>query len=238
MTEHQFLEAVLSLVAPWGVHHVDVDEEAKEVHVWLEHQKGTKWKCPDCDQELPCYDHGRERAWRHRDLFEYKTWIHARLPRVKGPEHGVRQVQAPWAEGSSRFTTLMESHVIDTLQQCETVEGARRLNGLSWGETFGIMQRAVARGRERKGDEAPTKSRGRREGVQEGPQLFHPRLRSRPFVRRPYLPRADQSESCGVLREADAGAARCDRSHLDGHVGAVLPGDRGDGSAGERQDCV
>ena len=49
----------------------------------------------------------------------------------------------------------MEGHVIDTLEQCETIEGTRRLNGLSWDETFGIMRRAVERGKDRKGDEAP-----------------------------------------------------------------------------------
>ena len=53
-------------------------------------------------------------------------------------------------EVRSRFTLLMERLIIDLIRQCSTVTGACRLAGISWDEAWGVMSRAVARGRARK----------------------------------------------------------------------------------------
>jgi transposase len=70
--------------------------------------------------------------------------------RVDCPTHGVRQVRVPWAEARSRFTMLMERLIIDLIQQCSTVTGACRIARITWDEAWGVMSRAVARGRARK----------------------------------------------------------------------------------------
>jgi transposase len=44
----------------------------------------------------------------------------------------------------------MERFVIDVLQQCATIQGARRILRLSWDEVWGVMSRAVGRGHKRK----------------------------------------------------------------------------------------
>lgn len=49
------------------------------------------------------------------------TYLHARLPRVKCPDHGVRQVRLPWAEPMSRFTTLFERMALDVLKECDVL---------------------------------------------------------------------------------------------------------------------
>ena len=56
----------------------------------------------------------------------------------------------PWAEARGRFTLLMERLIIDVIQQCSTVTGACRLLRITWDEAWGVMERAVARGRARK----------------------------------------------------------------------------------------
>jgi transposase len=43
------------------------------------------------------------------DFFQYKALLHARLPRVLCPEHGVRQVSVSWARPGSGFTMLFEA---------------------------------------------------------------------------------------------------------------------------------
>ena len=57
------------------------------------------------------------------DTCQLKTYLHARIPRVECPEHGVRQAVVPWAEPHSRFTMLMERLIIDVAMQCSTVTG-------------------------------------------------------------------------------------------------------------------
>jgi hypothetical protein len=65
------------------------------------------------------------------------------------PEHGVRQVQIPWALPGARFTLPFESYAIDTLLEADVL-GASRLLKLSWDEAWHVMERAVARGRKAK----------------------------------------------------------------------------------------
>jgi len=62
----------------------------------------------------------------------------------------MRKVKVPWAETRSRFTLLMERLIIDVIRQCQTIAGTCVLMRISWDEAFGVMQRAVMRGQERK----------------------------------------------------------------------------------------
>ena len=42
------------------------------------------------------------------DSCQFKTFLHARAPRIACPTDGTRQVKLPWAEARSRFTLLFE----------------------------------------------------------------------------------------------------------------------------------
>jgi len=147
-------EQLLKLPALWRVERVELSAAAKRVDVWLTHDPAVPVGCPECAQPRPIYDHTAERTWRHLDTCEATTWLHARLPRVACDEHGVRQVAAPVADGSSRLTRALERRGIDTLAECSR-EGASRLTGLSWDQVDGLMTRAVARGLQRRGTALP-----------------------------------------------------------------------------------
>ena len=53
-----------------------------------------------------------DKTWRHLDFFQHKALLHARLPRVRCPDHGVRQVDVSWARPGSGFTVLFEALVL------------------------------------------------------------------------------------------------------------------------------
>ena len=82
-------------------------------------------------------------------------FLHATPPRSECPEHGVRVVKLPWAEPSSRFTTLFEALAIEWLKAASQKAVAGLLK-LSWDEIHGIMERAVKRGLERRQAEPVT----------------------------------------------------------------------------------
>jgi transposase len=126
-----------------------LDLASERVDVWIEEVAGAKWGCPECGRTVPLYDHAEERAWRHLDTCHCQSYLHARLPHVQCPDHGVRQVAAGWAIPESHFSLRMESRVIDTVKECD-VTGTTHLTGTSWDETWGIVERAVARGLARK----------------------------------------------------------------------------------------
>jgi transposase len=145
----KLFETILGLTPPWHIARVELKTEEKRVDLWVEHEP-ARWPCPECGTELAGFDHAEERTWRHLDTCQFQTHLHAEIPRVQCPTHGVKQVRVPWAEARSRFTLLMERLVIDLILQCSTVKGACAIAAISWDEGWGIMQRAVARGQRRK----------------------------------------------------------------------------------------
>lgn len=150
MQDTKLFETILGIQAPWRISRVALDTSGERVDLWAEHDRTPTWPCPECAQPSPGHDHAEERVWRHLDTCQYQTFLHARVPRVACPTHGVRQVAVPWAAPRSRFTLLLERLIIDLILQCSTVTGACRIAGISWDEAWGVMARAVTRGRARK----------------------------------------------------------------------------------------
>jgi transposase len=140
---------LLGLTSPWNVVEVLVAETGERVDVQAEHEPGTRFPCPECGVLLSVYDHTPPRAWRHLDSCHYRTFLHACVPRVACPQHGVKQVVVPWALPSSRFTLPFEQWAIAVLKETD-VQGAAELLRMSWDQAWGIMERAVARGQKRK----------------------------------------------------------------------------------------
>lgn len=152
MHDRELYRRILGIEAPWQVTDVSVDLPEDGVTVYIGHGDSPLC-CPECGAEGPGYDH-RERRWRHLDTCQYATWLVAQVPRMRCPEHGVRQVAVPWAEGNSRLTALFEALVIDWLKVATISEVAERL-ALTWSAVAGVQQRAVARGLKRRALEPP-----------------------------------------------------------------------------------
>lgn len=140
--------AVLGLKAPWSVERVETQLDAGEVHVTVALPKHTRWVCPECGAAAPIHDH-QDRSWRHLDTCQFHTIVHARVPRLNCPTHGIRQLKVPWAEPGSQFTAMFEALAIDWLSQASVTAVSKHLR-ISWDEASGIMERAVRRGLERR----------------------------------------------------------------------------------------
>jgi transposase len=145
--------AILGVKEPWGVDKVELRLGEGEVHVWVALPTDTLWVCPECLAGAPIHDH-RERVWRHLDTCQYRTLVHARVPRLSCPTHGIRQVRVLWAEEKSRFTALFEALAIDWMKHAAIATVAERL-ALSWDEAAAIQARAVTRGLARRAAAAP-----------------------------------------------------------------------------------
>ncbi len=155
MRMEQFFSAALGLPAPWRVTRVDLIEEDElfEVHVALPSR--TRLACPRCGRACPGYD-ARPRRWRHLDACGYQTWLLGEVPRMKCGEHGVVQLEVPWADVRSRFTGPFECSVIDWLQVAP-IKAVAKLMRLSWSAVANIQSRAVRRGLARRGPLGATK---------------------------------------------------------------------------------
>lgn len=149
MKDIQLYAQILGIGSPFHVARVELLVAKGNVSVWIEHDDGASFACPECGTKCAVYDHAEERSWRHLDTCQLQTLLRARIPRVSCPEHGVRQVRVPWAEPKSRFTLLFERFAIDVMLETDGT-GAGKILGLSWDEVQHLKERAVARGRARK----------------------------------------------------------------------------------------
>jgi len=143
MDELSLYERILGLRDPWAVEHVELSED-EVVHVYIEYDRNSETLCPVCGSACPRYD-TRDKRWRHLDTCQFQTIVHGAVPRAQCHEHGVLQVEVPWAERNSRFTLLFEAMAINWLKEASINAVSRRL-GLSWNAIDGIMRRAVERG--------------------------------------------------------------------------------------------
>ena len=155
MRDVELYRHLLSLQAPWTVAQVTLDIKEQRVDVHAQHDSQAKWSCPVCAAICPLHDHEPERTWRHLDSCQFRTLLHARVPRVTCEQHGICQVRVPWAEPRARFTKLFERLAIDVLQETSISAGARLL-GLSWDEAQHIMRQAVERGLTRRPKQPPS----------------------------------------------------------------------------------
>jgi transposase len=146
---------ILGISAPFHVARVELQVAKGSVSIWVEHDEGERFDCPECGTSCSVYDHADERTWRHLDTCQLQTLLHARVPRVSCTQHGVRQAHVPWAEPKSRFTLLFERFAIDVMLETDGA-GAAKILGLSWDEVQHLKERAVARGRARKAHVVPT----------------------------------------------------------------------------------
>src|SRR5512136_1217204 len=61
-------------------------------------------------------------------LFEYKTYLHCRVPRVKCGDCGVHQIEVPWARKQSGFTLFMDAIILMLAQSMPILKVARTLD--------------------------------------------------------------------------------------------------------------
>lgn len=154
MDSVELYRQLLGLMPPWTVERVELDMARQHVEVYVGHAAGQRFACPECGLELGVYDHLASRGWRHLDSCQFLTYLHARPPRVSCPQHGVRQVNLPWAQAGSRFTSMFEALAIDVLQAANVKRAAAILR-ITWDEAWHLMERAVLRGRAARDDVIP-----------------------------------------------------------------------------------
>jgi transposase len=114
MDELELFTAALGLCQPWRVTRTYFDDEDGQLDIYIDFPRGGRFPCPvEGCQRSECAVHDTEnKTWRHMDFFQHKAFLHARVPRVRCAEHGVRQVALSWARPESGFTLLFEALLV------------------------------------------------------------------------------------------------------------------------------
>jgi transposase len=118
----------LNIEEPWYIKDINFNAELKQLDIWIDFEKGSKFPCPKCN-DANCSVHDTiEKVWRHLNFFEYKTYLHCRVPRVKCDDCGVHQTEVPWARKQSGFTLLMDAIILTLAQSMPILKVAKMLD--------------------------------------------------------------------------------------------------------------
>lgn len=144
----QLFTQALGLSPPWAVTPVDFRQSEGAIHFAVVYQ-AQRLACPACGTpEQPIHDR-IERRWQHLHFFQFRAFIHARLPRVACTAYGkTGQVQPPWARPGSGFSLMMEAFVI-ALCQAMPVAHVARLVGVSGDRIWRLLRHHVDQARPR-----------------------------------------------------------------------------------------
>lgn len=111
--------AALNLQEPWKINKVEFVPDGKNpkkmvLHIYIGFPRGSEFPVPgdSTGRKQTAYD-TKESTWRHLNFFQYKTYIHARQPRVMDADGKPKLVSVPWARDGSGFTLLFEGWVVE-----------------------------------------------------------------------------------------------------------------------------
>jgi transposase len=128
METNDLFTAALRLDPPWTVAAIDfeqgTEDERGRLDIHIGFARGGELPCPECGAACKAYD-AEDREWRHLDFFQHVAYLHARVPRVRCLDHGVRRANVPWARPGSGFTLLFEALMLTMAAQMPVAAIAR-----------------------------------------------------------------------------------------------------------------
>jgi len=124
----QILTLGLGLQAPWILkdQHLDTSVTPHRLELFVEAERGSLYPCPECGKTCPAHDFANK-TWRHLNFFQHHCHLHARVPRTKCPEHGVKRIEVPWARPGSDFTLLFEQAAMSLVKEMPVLAVSRQL---------------------------------------------------------------------------------------------------------------
>ena len=147
MDELTLFSLALGLAKPWQVADLKFSKEEGRLDLRIDFVKGAKFPCPSCKETQESEVHDTlDRTWRHLNFFQYETYLHARVPRIRCGKCGVKQVDVPWARPGSGFTLLFELLVL-SLSREMSVAAVAELTSEHANRLWRILNHYVERAR-------------------------------------------------------------------------------------------
>jgi len=143
---NKLFEAALGIASPWYVNGVEFDATKKTLAIAVDFVAGSRFSVPGVEGAHPAHDTVTKR-YRHLNFFQHECHLEVRVPRVRLPDGGIRQVEPDWAGRLAGFTLLFEALIMAMCREM-TFAAVSRLVGLSWHQVVAICKRYVELGLE------------------------------------------------------------------------------------------
>jgi transposase len=113
ISQEDLFKLALNLQDPWYVTSIEFNNIEKRIDIHIDFKVSSRFECSSCKTAGCAVHDTMERGWRHLNYFQFKTYIHARVPRTKCEKCGlIRLIDVPWARRGAGFTLLMDSMIL------------------------------------------------------------------------------------------------------------------------------
>lgn len=142
--QKRLFEQALHIEAPYYIKELNFDIEARRLDIHIDFKKGSTFI--NESKEYKAYD-TKEKKWRHLNFFEYECYLHARVPRIRLEDGGIKLIRMPWEGLSLGFTLLFEALL---MQLCKAmpVNQVSQLVRTSDDKLWRMLDRYVEKARE------------------------------------------------------------------------------------------
>ena len=123
-------QSVLGITDPWFVKNVDLDVKGKVLTIQIDFARGSRFGVEPRAAAYPVHD-TLTRRYSHLNLVQHECYLEVRVPRVKLPAGGVKQVGPPWAGKLNGITLLFEALVISLCREMPS-NAVAQFAGLNW----------------------------------------------------------------------------------------------------------
>jgi transposase len=120
-------KVALALEEPWKLTHIEYDDQDEAWHLFINFERGTLFPCPNCGTACKAYD-AEKKHWRHLDFWNWKTYMHARVPRTDCKScNKVTLVPVNWSRSKSHFTLHFDAWAMRLMAEMPVNAAAREL---------------------------------------------------------------------------------------------------------------
>ena len=139
----QIFTIALGLEEPWYLEKIVFDKKVLQLDIYLRFTRGFKFKMDD-GQSYTAHD-TIERTWQHLDFFQYKCYLHAKVPRVKQADGKIKTYPVPWARQGSGFTLLFEAFAMLLIENEMPVNKAAKITKVYPNRLWNIFNHWVSK---------------------------------------------------------------------------------------------
>jgi transposase len=120
-------KTALALEEPWQLTHIEYDDQDEAWHLYIDFERGAEFACANCGTASKAYDAERK-TWRHLDFWNWKTYMHARVPRTNCKCcNKVTLVPVKWSRPQSHFTLQFDAWAMRLMAEMPVNAAAREL---------------------------------------------------------------------------------------------------------------
>lgn len=119
MTQEDIFASAIGVKNPWKLTSIKLDHERMELNIEIDFPRGAEFEYIDEETgemgHYKAYDTS-QKTWRHMNFFQYRCYLHARVPRIQIGNGKIKQVKTSWEGAVSGFTLLFEAFIIQLVK--------------------------------------------------------------------------------------------------------------------------